>query len=296
MFVRYAVNALLHQVTVTWTIWDYNLGDRDSLFKFEWKVASGNWQTPSDGVYATRKGTVPIAFQKVNRTVSLTGVNWGPSEHLYLSWYTNDISGSGDRDEIGLDDLTITFNVGSTTTTSTSITSSSTTDPTTSSTTSILATSSSTHGQTTSGVISTGATETTTDVSTTALISAGTSEDLGIGNQSTENFQNSQMLYYTAGGGGAVVASGALVAVLCVRRKLRKGAQISARISMEQLKRSSLRRIDDIEIKYLLGEGNFGRVWKGIWQGTTEVALKEIHEKEQFEEFENEAAVLQYVL
>jgi predicted Ser/Thr protein kinase len=43
-----------------------------------------------------------------------------------------------------------------------------------------------------------------------------------------------------------------------------------------------------------LGEGNFGAVYKGVWMGTTPVALKKIAGKENVvEDFEKEAKILQ---
>jgi serine/threonine protein kinase len=44
-----------------------------------------------------------------------------------------------------------------------------------------------------------------------------------------------------------------------------------------------------------LGSGNFGEVYRGKWQGTTEVALKKLKIKEQMEKFIKEVSVLQYV-
>jgi serine/threonine protein kinase len=42
-----------------------------------------------------------------------------------------------------------------------------------------------------------------------------------------------------------------------------------------------------------IGKGSFGEVYCGIWNETTRVALKKLHEKSQFESFIKEATILQ---
>jgi serine/threonine protein kinase len=40
---------------------------------------------------------------------------------------------------------------------------------------------------------------------------------------------------------------------------------------------------------------NFGEVYRGIWQGTTEVALKKLKNREGAQEFKHEAEMLQSI-
>jgi len=49
--------------------------------------------------------------------------------------------------------------------------------------------------------------------------------------------------------------------------------------------------LHDIQIHRKLGEGHFGEVYEGVWQGTTRVALKTLHE-DQVEEFTREFGIL----
>ncbi len=42
-----------------------------------------------------------------------------------------------------------------------------------------------------------------------------------------------------------------------------------------------------------IGKGSFGEVYCGVWNETTRVALKKLHEKSQFESFIKEATILQ---
>ena len=48
----------------------------------------------------------------------------------------------------------------------------------------------------------------------------------------------------------------------------------------------------DIEIQHRIGGGNFGEVYRGLWQDTTVVALKKLKGVEQLKEFEAEANTL----
>lgn len=56
---------------------------------------------------------------------------------------------------------------------------------------------------------------------------------------------------------------------------------------------NSWKPMDDVTVMERLGGGNFGDVYKGIWAGTTLVALKRLKSAEQMQEFSHEASVLQ---
>ena len=51
----------------------------------------------------------------------------------------------------------------------------------------------------------------------------------------------------------------------------------------------------DIEIQHQIGGGNFGDVYRGLWQDTTVVALKKLKGFEQLKEFETEVNTLRYM-
>lgn len=56
--------------------------------------------------------------------------------------------------------------------------------------------------------------------------------------------------------------------------------------------RESTSIITDVEIKQKIGGGNFGDVYKGLWKGSIDVALKKT--KNDSLQFEKEAAVLRF--
>lgn len=61
------------------------------------------------------------------------------------------------------------------------------------------------------------------------------------------------------------------------------------------LNQKDVQYLTDIQISKTLAFGNFGRVYEGIWQGTTKVALKQLHSRQDIEEFTKEIDLLKYI-
>jgi hypothetical protein len=49
--------------------------------------------------------------------------------------------------------------------------------------------------------------------------------------------------------------------------------------------------LDDIEVKYKIGQGNYGEIYYGIWNGQTPVALKKL-KSDKTKQFDSEAGIL----
>eukprot|EP00027_Filamoeba_sp_ATCC50430_P000325 CAMPEP_0168555594 /NCGR_PEP_ID=MMETSP0413-20121227/8422_1 /TAXON_ID=136452 /ORGANISM="Filamoeba nolandi, Strain NC-AS-23-1" /LENGTH=763 /DNA_ID=CAMNT_0008586463 /DNA_START=44 /DNA_END=2335 /DNA_ORIENTATION=- len=102
--------------------------------------------------------------------------------------------------------------------------------------------------------------------------------------------------------GGFLMISTVLVALLLLKMRSnrqhqwqnadKQSEQYTISISMGSIQTDSSIAISNIEIKEKLGGGNFGEVFKGIWNGTTPVALKKLKSREQLQEFAQEAKVL----
>ena len=64
------------------------------------------------------------------------------------------------------------------------------------------------------------------------------------------------------------------------------------RHDVEMLQMVAWAQIDNVKILDRLGGGNFGEVFRALWNGTTDVALKQLKSKEHFEEFLHETNML----
>mmetsp|Transcript_13854 Transcript_13854/g.19241 ORF Transcript_13854/g.19241 Transcript_13854/m.19241 type:complete len:752 (-) Transcript_13854:300-2555(-) len=105
-----------------------------------------------------------------------------------------------------------------------------------------------------------------------------------------------------AGVGSCLVLSAVLVAFLLIKKRSnrqqqwhnsdKQSEQYTISISLGSIQTDSAISISNIQIQEKLGGGNFGEVFKGIWNGTTPVALKKLKSREQLQEFAQEAKVL----
>ncbi len=96
--------------TVSYKIWSYNDQGRSSFLNFFY---SGDDITYTPVVNldftTTQTATVSPAWQMVERQVILSGVTIQDGNYLYLQWQSNDVGGSGSRDEFGIDDVLVNF-------------------------------------------------------------------------------------------------------------------------------------------------------------------------------------------
>jgi serine/threonine protein kinase len=65
-------------------------------------------------------------------------------------------------------------------------------------------------------------------------------------------------------------------------------------INALKAKDQGINHIDNVQVLDRIGHGSFGEVYQGIWNETTRVALKRLHDKSEFEKFQKEASLLQY--
>lgn len=102
----------LTQVTVAYNILYRNDENRSSTFNFSYSLDNATYATVPALDFATPD--VPDAFQWTNAGISpsrstiITGLNIAPGGFIYIKWTTDDVAGTGIRDEIGLDDIVLT--------------------------------------------------------------------------------------------------------------------------------------------------------------------------------------------
>jgi predicted extracellular nuclease len=98
--------------------WSYrNSGDRSSSMQLSYStdgtnfttVPAANFSTPS-----TKEASTPTTFSTTHETVSLTGLSVPDQGFLYLRWTHLSSSGANNRDEIGIDNVTIDATGGAT--------------------------------------------------------------------------------------------------------------------------------------------------------------------------------------
>jgi serine/threonine protein kinase len=77
-----------------------------------------------------------------------------------------------------------------------------------------------------------------------------------------------------AGGLILLIVAGIIVAIIVTRNKRQKQVPSS---SLSLVESPELEMISNIEIKEKLGSGNYGSVYRGLWNGKTAVAVKTLH-------------------
>jgi hypothetical protein len=100
------------QLAVSYNLFVRNDQGRASSFNFSYSadntiytsVPSLNYTSPeaADMLGYVQVGTSP------SRMISVTGLNIAPGGFFYIRWSSDDVSGSGSRDEIALDDIAVT--------------------------------------------------------------------------------------------------------------------------------------------------------------------------------------------
>ncbi len=115
LMIKNTSGGTLSSVDVAYDILVRNDQNRSSSFNFAYatgpqgtipgsftSVGALNYTTPT-----TADGSPSI--QTVPRSTTLNGLSWANNEVLYIRWNTNDVSGSGDRDEFGLDNISVSI-------------------------------------------------------------------------------------------------------------------------------------------------------------------------------------------
>jgi len=102
------------QLDVSYKILDYNDQDRANSINFSYGEGStepGTFTAISALDFTTTEVASPSpAWNTTNRSTTITGLSVAQNQFIYLVWETDDISGSGSRDEIAIDNIAF-FNI-----------------------------------------------------------------------------------------------------------------------------------------------------------------------------------------
>jgi len=96
---------------VAYTIGVLNDNDRANSLDFSYSTDGITFIELSDLDY-TSPGTATGSFGQTDQSTQLTGLAWAPGAFFFLRWTSDDVSGGGSRDELGLDDIELTPTTG----------------------------------------------------------------------------------------------------------------------------------------------------------------------------------------
>jgi predicted extracellular nuclease len=96
----------LTDLTISYDFWYYNNENRASALAFSWSL-DNNTYTPIPYLPTPAAKASSPSWQVTPYSTTLTELNFGDSEFLYLRWQGYDAGGSGARDEIGIDNILV---------------------------------------------------------------------------------------------------------------------------------------------------------------------------------------------
>ena len=99
---------LLTQLDFSYVIYLYNNENRATSLTLSYSTDDITY-TPVPSVDFTSFAALDVLLYTFNRSVSLTGLSIPNNTNIYFKWTTDDVAGgAGNRDEIGLDNITLT--------------------------------------------------------------------------------------------------------------------------------------------------------------------------------------------
>jgi len=93
-------------VYVSYDIWTFNDQARANSLNFAWSTDDAAYTAVPALDYTTPEVADPVpAWVNTPRSTTLTGVNLASGAFIYLQWQSDDVSGSGSRDEFAIDNI-----------------------------------------------------------------------------------------------------------------------------------------------------------------------------------------------
>ncbi len=99
----------LTTLDLSYSIYLYNNEGRASSFDFSHSADNETYtQVETLDFQSPETASDPLVWEEISKSTTLIGLSIADSEHYYLRWSGDDISGSGSRDEFGLDNVFMT--------------------------------------------------------------------------------------------------------------------------------------------------------------------------------------------
>jgi len=99
-------NSIITDLSLSYKIWFYNDEDRSNSLNFEYSTDDVTYSNIVTANFTTPEAADPTpSWISVNRSVAISTLSVPQNGFIFIRWFTNDVSGSLNRDEIAIDDI-----------------------------------------------------------------------------------------------------------------------------------------------------------------------------------------------
>jgi len=98
---------IISSLSLSYRIYYYNDQARANLFNFSHSSDDVSYTSETSLNFTSPEAASGSSWQYVDRNITIAGLNIGNGSYYYLRWSGDDVSGSGNRDEFAIDDITI---------------------------------------------------------------------------------------------------------------------------------------------------------------------------------------------
>ena len=106
--IKNTTGSTITSLDISYTVWVLNNEDRSNSFNFAHSSNGSSFTSiPSLDYTSPAAASGSPTWVSVNRSTSLTGLNILNNAYYYVRWESDDVGGSGNRDEFALDDVLI---------------------------------------------------------------------------------------------------------------------------------------------------------------------------------------------
>jgi hypothetical protein len=98
----------INQLDISFLVGALNDQNRANEMTFSWSTDDISYTSIASLDYVSPEVSTSTTDGPYSRSTSLTGLSWVDGSQFYLRWESDDVSGSGSRDELFLDDISVT--------------------------------------------------------------------------------------------------------------------------------------------------------------------------------------------